>query len=439
MFFGNTCQSGLMPALVRPALPAVQTSLAMKQFLPFPLDTAAAVRLFPGFNTMDPVQKAVLHHTLGLPPTAKRKHVSCSVCQLRFNSQSQALAHYKGTKHAKKLKALDAPKSKLKGSVVTKETANQEIAKGINTSQVPNCTDRKDVVPGAAALPLSPVLRLAQPLASLMSLAAPTPAPAPEAPPVVPSAAAAAAPESTSASGGDDGPADLGSPPEAPDAEPEAEPEAEAEAETEEEKARRLLYCSLCKVAVNSASQLEAHNSGTKHKTMLEARTGVGSIKSFPRPGVKSKLAASTKSSTGLQNKTFYCETCDVHVNSETQLKQHISSRRHKDRAAGKPAKPKYSPYSKPQKGQAKPPIKLSLGKERQCPPLTAQIIPAHLAAVAAAAAAISNSFTHRTSPATNHASTPALFQTQTLPAALLRPAPGPVRTSHPQVLFAPY
>lgn len=56
---------------------------------------------------------------------------------------------------------------------------------------------------------------------------------------------------------------------------------------------------------------------------MLEARTGVGSIKSFPRPGVKSKLAVTTvKSTTGLQNKTFHCETCDVHVNSETQLKQ---------------------------------------------------------------------------------------------------------------------
>lgn len=36
---------------------------------------------------------------------------------------------------------------------------------------------------------------------------------------------------------------------------------------------------------------------------------------------------------------------------------QHISSRRHKDRAAGKPAKPKYSPYSKPQKGQTKQPV----------------------------------------------------------------------------------
>ncbi|XP_006801884.2 zinc finger protein 385D [Neolamprologus brichardi] len=428
MFFGNTCQNGLMPALVRPTLPAVQTSLAMKQFLPIPLDTASAVSLFPGFNTMDPVQKAVLHHTLGLPPTAKRKHVSCSVCQLRFNSQSQALAHYKGTKHAKKLKALDAPKSKLKGSVVTKETANQEMAKGINTSQVPNNTERKDGLPGTAPLALSPVLRTAQPLASLATPTTPTPAPAASL--TVPSSTAAAAPETTSAAGGDEGHSKLNSPSEPDLPEPDAEPEAETDAETEEEKARRLLYCSLCKVAVNSASQLEAHNSGTKHKTMLEARSGVGSIKSFPRAGVKSKLATSSKSSTGLQNKTFYCETCDVHVNSETQLKQHISSRRHKDRAAGKPAKPKYSPYSKPQKGQTKQPVS-------HCTPrLSYQ---QHGSRLLRYKAAIGNSFTHRTNSATNHTPTPALFQTQTLPAALLRPAPGPVRTSHPQVLFAPY
>uniref|UniRef100_A0A3P9N2D1 Zinc finger protein 385D n=1 Tax=Poecilia reticulata TaxID=8081 RepID=A0A3P9N2D1_POERE len=323
---------------------------------------------------MDPVQKAVLHHTLGIPPTAKRKHVSCSVCQLRFNSQSQALAHYKGTKHAKKLKALETPKSKLKGSAVTKETANQETAKGINTLQVPNGTDRKGLC--------FPALHTFPDTRSMWT-----------------------------------------------QAEQKAEAETETDTETEEEKARRLLYCSLCKVAVNSASQLDAHNTGTKHKTMLEARSGVGSIKSFPRPGVKSKLASSSKSSTGLQNKTFYCETCDVHVNSETQLKQHISSRRHKDRAAGKPAKPKYSPYSKPQKGQTKQ-------SEPQCRPLTAQILPAHLAAVAAA---IGGSFTHRTNHGASPTPNPALFQTQALPAALLRPAPGPVRTSHPQVLFAPY
>lgn len=84
--------------------------------------------------------------------------------------------------------------------------------------------------------------------------------------------------------------------------------------------------------------------------------------------------------------------------------------------------------------------IKLTLGKDRPCPPLTAQIIPAHLAAVAAAAAAaIGNSFPHRTNHASNHNTTHTLFQTQSLPAALLRPAPGPIRTSHSQVLFAPY
>lgn len=61
-----------------------------------------------------------------------------------FRSQSQALAHYKGTKHAKKLKALDTPKSKLKGSVVTKDTASQETSKGMAaTAPVPNGGDRK--------------------------------------------------------------------------------------------------------------------------------------------------------------------------------------------------------------------------------------------------------------------------------------------------------
>lgn len=63
---------------------------------------------------------------------------------------------------------------------------------------------------------------------------------------------------------------------------------------------------------------------GTKHKTMLEARNGSGTIKAFPRAGVKGKGPVN-KGNTGLQNKTFHCEICDVHVNSETQLKQVLS------------------------------------------------------------------------------------------------------------------
>ena len=67
---------------------------------------------------------------------------NCSDCVL-FPLQSQALAHYKGTKHAKKLKAHGTPKTRLKGSAVAKETAKQENAKGINTSQSPNDAERK--------------------------------------------------------------------------------------------------------------------------------------------------------------------------------------------------------------------------------------------------------------------------------------------------------
>ncbi len=67
------------------------------------------------------------------------------------------------------------------------------------------------------------------------------------------------------------------------------------------------------------------------------------------------------------------------------------------------------------------------------CPPLSTRIMPSHLAAVAAAAAAIGSAFPLRA------CHNPALFQTQSLPAALLRPAPGPIRTAHTSVLFAPY
>ncbi|XP_067303896.1 zinc finger protein 385D isoform X2 [Pseudorasbora parva] len=408
MFIGNACPSGLMPAMLRAPLPTVPPSLGMKHFLPFPLDSGSTLSLIPSFSSMDPVQKAVLHHTLSASASSKRKAVSCGVCHLRFNSQSQALAHYKGTKHAKKLKSLDAPKClKHKSSPVSRENTNKEPPKSLSppSTTLANSDRRGHLCftagsPGAPVGPSSP---------SSAPLSGPSPEPT--------------EPESTSVSGGEEGRSTTPTPPEAEENDTGTNPE------TEDEKALRLLYCSLCKVAVNSASQLDAHNSGTKHKTMLEARSGIGSIKSFPRTGLKSKLAAPAKADTGLQNKTFHCEICDVRVNSETQLKQHISSRRHKDRAAGKPAKPKFSPYTKTQRGPTKPTVKMSVGKDL-CPPLTARIMPSHLAAVAAA---IGSAFPLRA------CHNPALFQTQPLPTALLRPAPGPIRTAHTPVLFAPY
>ncbi|XP_048850033.1 LOW QUALITY PROTEIN: zinc finger protein 385D-like [Brienomyrus brachyistius] len=398
MYFGNAGHSGILPALLRPPLPAIQPSLEMKQLLPFPLD--ATVSLFPSFSTMDPVQKAIINHTFGLPLPPKRKPiVVCSVCRLKFNSESQASAHYKGTKHAKKLKALEAPSSKQKvADMVARETPNKEPSKSTSPGPPPISTESTE---GA--------VRPASPMPPTMARG------------VLP---ASAGTKVTSVTVDAECPTPSADSPHS---------DTDAESETEEEKAKRLLYCSLCKVAVNSQSQLEAHNSGTKHKTMLEARSGGGVHQILPRPGLKSKLASPTKTTTGLQNKTFHCEVCDVHVNSETQLKQHISSRRHKDRAAGKPAKPKYSPYSKPQRGPGAQTVRLSLRKGLELgKPLTARLLPSHLAAAAAAAATLP-AFSLRSAPAA------ALFQAQPLPQTLLRPAPGPIRTAHGPVLFAPY
>ncbi|XP_039920731.1 zinc finger protein 385D isoform X5 [Hirundo rustica] len=351
---GGTCQSPALPALVRPPAPPLQPSLDIKPFLPFPLDTAAAVNLFPNFNA------------------------------------SQAAAHYKGTKHAKKLKALEAMKNKQK-SVTTKDSAKTTFT-SITTNTINTSSDKTDANTGTPAISTTTTVEIRK--SSVMTT---------EITSKVEKIPTTATSSSTCPS-----------------------------VETEEEKAKRLLYCSLCKVAVNSASQLEAHNSGTKHKTMLEARNGSGTIKAFPRAGVKGKGPVN-KGNTGLQNKTFHCEICDVHVNSETQLKQHISSRRHKDRAAGKPPKPKYSPYNKLQKGTHPLGVKLVFSKEPS-KPMAPRILPNPLAAAAAAAAvAVNSPFSLRTAPAAT------LFQTSALPPALLRPAPGPIRTTHTPVLFAPY
>eukprot|EP00073_Rattus_norvegicus_P040336 XP_008768735.2 PREDICTED: zinc finger protein 385D isoform X4 [Rattus norvegicus] len=388
---GGTCQSPALPALIHPPAPPLQPSLDIKPFLPFPLDTAATVNLFPNFNAMDPIQKAVINHTFGVPlPHRKKQIISCNICQLRFNSDSQAAAHYKGTKHAKKLKALESMKNKQK-SVTAKDSAKTTFT-SITTNPITTSSDKTESTAGTQVIARSADMRKSSEVTTELTSNAEK------------SLTAAVAAGNNS------------SPP----------------TETEEEKAKRLLYCSLCKVAVNSASQLEAHNSGTKHKTMLEARNGSGTIKAFPRAGMKGKGPVN-KGNTGLQNKTFHCEICDVHVNSETQLKQHISSRRHKDRASGKPPKPKYSPYNKLQKAAHPLGVKLVFSKEPS-KPLTPRILPNPLAAAAAAAAvAVNSPFSLRTAPAAT------LFQTSALPPALLRPAPGPIRTTHTPVLFSPY
>ncbi|KAF7645915.1 hypothetical protein LDENG_00196720, partial [Lucifuga dentata] len=98
----------------------------MKSFISLPVESSP-VGLFPNFNIMDPVQKAVINHTFGVSMAPKKKHViSCNVCQLRFNSDSQAEAHYKGSRHAKKLKSQEN-KARLSITSETNESSSSPV------------------------------------------------------------------------------------------------------------------------------------------------------------------------------------------------------------------------------------------------------------------------------------------------------------------------
>lgn len=386
---GSTCHTTTLPALVRTPTLMMQPSLDIKPFMSFPVDSNSAVGLFPNFNTMDPVQKAVINHTFGVSiPPKKKQVISCNVCQLRFNSDSQAEAHYKGSKHAKKVKALEATKNKPK-MVSSKDSAKANPSCSI-TPITGNNSDKSEEK-GKLKVSISNQVSSSEGGSFLLK---PGTTPLPPGGATSPSKSTNGAPGTVS--------------------------------ESEEEKAKKLLYCSLCKVAVNSLSQLEAHNTGSKHKTMVEARNGAGPIKSYPRPGSRLKMQNGSKGS-GLQNKTFHCEICDVHVNSEIQLKQHISSRRHKDRVAGKPLKPKYSPYNKLQRSPSILAAKLAFQKDMMKP-----LAPAFLSSPLAAAA-VSSALSLPPRPSAS------LFQAAAIPPALLRPGHGPIRATPASILFAPY
>nr|XP_028565066.1 zinc finger protein 385A isoform X6 [Podarcis muralis] len=375
---------------------------------------------------MDPVQKAVINHTFGVPiAKAKRPIISCNVCQIRFNSESQAEAHYKGNRHARRVKGIEAARTRQK------ESGAREGDKPGPVGSPSSSTGESDSD------------RTAEQLNGIGGLVTVPPVPAPTSPdkqPCLVSPAAAAPPPphsapcpepSQSSKSGQTWVTKVGeiSTATAVPATSGAAPSSNGNTKPDEEKAKKLLYCALCKVAVNSLSQLEAHNKGTKHKTILEARSGLGPIKAYPR------LSPTTGGEPGSQDpsaqeRTFHCEICNVKVNSEIQLKQHISSRRHRDGVAGKP-NPLLSRHKK-QRGMAE--LQGSLAFPKELPKsLAAGLLPNPLAVAAAMAAAASSPLTLRPAP------TPPLLQGPPLTHPLLRPAPGPIRTAHGPILFSPY
>ncbi|MEQ2186082.1 hypothetical protein GOODEAATRI_024953 [Goodea atripinnis] len=83
-------------------------------------------------------------------------------------------------------------------------------------------------------------------------------------------------------------------------------------------------YCHLVeKMYPYSFTNLQFYDFCTKHKTILEARSGLGPIKAYPRLGPKpSGEQGGGPVDPNTQERTFHCEICNVRVNSELQLKQ---------------------------------------------------------------------------------------------------------------------
>ncbi|XP_052450667.1 zinc finger protein 385A isoform X3 [Carassius gibelio] len=372
---------------------------------------------------MDPVQKAVINHTFGVPLVkTKRPIISCNVCQIRFNSESQAEAHYKGNRHARRVKGIETSKSRPQesdkpppGPISSPSPTGPLLA--ISDTD-PSKTDEMRPAPQLNGPTVAP--------GSTAISAPPTPeSPSPSACPLLPTPTTPQPPPASSSSPG----CGSSNPEQAGTGAPGAPSVTPSNPETEEDKAKKLLYCSLCKVAVNSLSQLEAHNKGTKHKTILEARSGLGPIKAYPRLGPKpSGEQGGGATDPNTQERTFHCEICNVRVNSELQLKQHISSRRHRDGVAGKP-NPLLSRHKK-HRGADLADLTKALG---------AGLLPSPLAVAAAMAAAASSNPLALRAAAPGHHPHHHLLQGPPLSHAILRPAPGPIRTSHGPILFSPY
>ncbi|XP_024920615.1 zinc finger protein 385C isoform X1 [Cynoglossus semilaevis] len=483
---GTSAQgSSLLASLPIPGRP-LQPQLDLKHLLPFRLNGSSPLSLFPNFNTMDPVQKAVINHTFGVPqPLKKKQIISCNICHLRFNSTNQAEAHYKGHKHARKLKAMEAQKNRHRRSgeasnmgrdrdrdrdkererdrskTSSSETtlpalmdASVEDGTGLQMDLEPVSLETKLEETPRSSVMLTPVSEVSS--VELVSLSPPQISPSLQLSETASDTSVADVPEAAEVTGLTTEPgsqADTSS----------TFGETHTDEDKDPKKSKAHLHCPVCKVTVNSVSQLEAHNSGTKHKLMLEGHSVLprrrGKVVAA-RAGCKSKRLG-TKGSVGLPSKNFQCEVCEIFVNSETQLSQHMNSRRHKDRLAGKPPKPKFTPHSKNQPSSSLASVrwsgyagvavsamkkvfsqhnltslssqtKLALQKQL-AKSLTAGFLPSPLTQTTLCTVAANPLALRHTMGTT------AFIQTPFLGPALFRPAPGPLRTTHTPILFSPY
>uniref|UniRef100_A0A3Q3B285 Zinc finger protein 385C n=1 Tax=Kryptolebias marmoratus TaxID=37003 RepID=A0A3Q3B285_KRYMA len=449
MLLGALTQNQVHPLLGSLPLPGrplpSQAHPQLERFLPLRVNGSSPLSFFPNFNAMDPVQKAVINHTFGVAQPKKKPIISCNICHLRFNSTTQAEAHYKGHKHARKLKALENQKSRQRSGHSQSSAGKDRDGEGGATGGVtaPTASQLNDRTGSSASSQSAqqppentPESSQTPPPSSLTSSAdSPSLPSAHHSPEVSPEPPVSDLPS--------DSPRADRCSPETGSA-PHSDLQGTSMGGEEEEKVKEVknnkkrLHCPTCKVTVNSSSQLESHCSGSKHKQMLDGQNSSRSHRrvrmgSSPRPKgrMKQRIRSKSRVVVGVTNQAFHCELCQVSVNSETQLKQHTNSRRHKERLAGKPVKTKFTPYNKLHPSAVlatKLALQKQLSKALPAGLLTSPLSPSALCAMASGPLAL------RLPPGPT-----AIIQGPLISPTLFRPAPGPLRATHTPIIFSPY
>ncbi|KAF7204333.1 zinc finger protein 385C isoform X1 [Nothobranchius furzeri] len=417
-----------------------QTHPQLEHFLPLRVNGSSPLSLFPNFNTMDPVQKAVINHTFGVSQTKKKPIISCNICHLRFNSTTQAEAHYKGHRHARKLKALENQKNRQKNghgqSSEGKDGDREDNLMGGATAPDLQLKDKTDSSTSSHTAQQHPENTQECSATALPSSTDSSPLPLAHQTPQISSESELSDPPSSSPH------ADVCSPDSAsaPHSDIQGSSTGGEEEETGKEarENKKHLHCPTCKVTVNSSSQLESHCSGSKHKQMLDGQHSHRShrrVKSGssqrPKSRIKQQIRSKSRAVVGVTNQAFHCELCQVSVNSETQLKQHMNSRRHKERLAGKPVKTKFTPYNKLHPSvifATKLALQKQLSKALPAGLLTSPLNPAALCTMTSGPLAL------RLPPGPA-----AIIQGPLISPTLFRPAPGPLRATHTPIIFSPY
>jgi len=284
------------------------------------------------------VERAVLTQVLGDSRPHKRKaQLRCETCSVSFNSQGQADTHYRGKRHARITEIRRRKSQKLDPTKLDSD-GNQTASESIGHFSETDNLNQSEMADNTADQQTKLIIK-------------------DEA--TVIAAATGPTSESTSENG-----TTLDSTIQKFCNAEQLSDKLEIREETEEEKQARLemeaevkkmlenlppyvkrvvrtvkpldenMHCKDCDVWVNSDTQMKQHLGSLRHKN---------TIAGIPVPPRPDKIEPQKPRS----NHQYKCELCNVTLNSEVQLLQHLRSQRHKATLEGKPPKPRWVPYER--------------------------------------------------------------------------------------------